>query len=97
MREAMERLAHPEGTFAAGRALAAAFVRVKLAEVCQRLDDVRRVINHDDGAGAGHRARLRERIEIVGQIEHADFLLDVFAVHLALELKFFTRLEHLRR
>jgi hypothetical protein len=30
--EAMQRLAHPERTFAARRALAAAFVRVELAE-----------------------------------------------------------------
>src|SRR5262245_18238746 len=35
--EAMERFAHPERTFAARRALSAAFVRVKLADVGQRL------------------------------------------------------------
>src|SRR5204863_4920436 len=38
VREAMQRLAHPERTFAAGSALAAALVRVELGDVCQRLD-----------------------------------------------------------
>ena len=37
-----------------------------------------------------------ERIEIVGQIEHVHFLLDVLAVHLALEFEFLAGLENLR-
>ena len=40
VREAMQGFGHPERTFAAGRALAAAFVRVELRDVRQRLDDV---------------------------------------------------------
>src|ERR1035437_10270286 len=40
VRETVQRLAHPERTFAAGRALAAAFVRVKFGKVRQRTDDV---------------------------------------------------------
>ena len=63
--ETMERLAHPKRAFAAGRALAAAFVGVKFADVRERLDDVHGVIHHDDGAGTGHRAGGGERVEVV--------------------------------
>src|SRR5436190_649051 len=38
MREAMQRLAHPERALAAGRALAATLMRVKLSDVGQRFD-----------------------------------------------------------
>ena len=39
--QAMECLAHPKRTFAARRALTAAFVRVELTDVREHLDDVR--------------------------------------------------------
>ena len=98
MRQAMQRFGHPERTFAARRALAAAFVRVKFGDVRQRFDDVRRIIHHDDRARTGHAAGGNQRIEIVRQIEHVDLLLDVFAVRpFALELKFLAGFENFRR
>src|SRR6266513_223241 len=58
VREPAQGLAHPEGAFATGRALSTAFVRVKLRDVGQRLDHVRRIVHDNDGARAAHAARL---------------------------------------
>ena len=96
--EAMQRLVHPERTFAAGCALAAAFVRVKFGEVRQRRDNVRAVVPHDDRAGPAHRASLGERIKIVRQIEQLRLDPRFLARGvLLLELEFLTGLENFRR
>ena len=92
--KAVQRLAHPKRALAAGRALAATFVRVKLADVRQRLHDVHAVVHHDDGAGTAHRAGLDERIKIIRQVEHVHLLLHVLAVHLALELELLAGLQN---
>src|ERR1035441_2638627 len=97
VREAMQRLAHPKRTFAAGRALAAAFMRVKFGEVRERLDDVHAVVHDDDRAGTAHRAGLRERIEIVRQIEHVGLNQNFLALGvLFLELEFLASFQDFR-
>ena len=45
VQHAVGDLLHPERAFAAGRALAAAFVRVKLVDVGQRPDHVARIVH----------------------------------------------------
>ena len=76
VREAMQRLAHPERAFAAGRALAAAFVRVKLAMFASAStmsveSSITMIALEPDMLPGGD-----ERIEIVRQIEHVHLLLD---------------------
>src|SRR5881392_1963244 len=58
VREAMQRFRHPERTLPARRALAATLVRVELGYVGQRLDDVGRVVYHDNGPRTAHAAGL---------------------------------------
>src|SRR5437667_1156565 len=97
-RETTQRLAHPEGALAAGGALATALVRVKLGYVRQRLDDVGRIVHHDDGAGAAHAARLRQRIKVVGQIQQVHLDGCGLAVgSFAFEFEFLARLENFGR
>ena len=98
MGEAMQGLGHPERAFAAGGALAAAFVRVKLRDVRQRLDDVSGIVQHDNRARTRHAAGGDERVEVIRQIEHLHLLLGLLAVQApALELELLPGLEDLRR
>ena len=55
---------HPKRAFPAGRALAAAFVSIKLVDVVEHPDHVARIVQHDHAARAGHRTGRGERIEI---------------------------------
>src|ERR1035441_3460519 len=48
--DAVEHLLHPQRAFAAGRALAARLVRVKLRDIKRALNDIDRVIKHNDAA-----------------------------------------------
>src|ERR1035437_5949375 len=97
VRETVQRLAHPERTFAAGRALAAAFVRVKFGKVRERPDNIHAVIHHDDRARTAHRTGGGKRIKIVRQIEHVGLDQNLFTLGvLFLELKFFTGLQNFR-
>ncbi len=50
MRQSVQGLGHPKRAFATRSALAAAFVRVKLRDVGQCLDNIGRVIQHNDRA-----------------------------------------------
>ena len=68
VRHAVERLAHPERTFAARRALAAAFVLVELRQAPDRLDDIGRLIHHDHRRRAKARLRAAQPIEIHDRI-----------------------------
>ena len=52
---AVEHFLHPERAFPARRALAAAFVGVKLGNIQRRIDDANVFGQHDDTAAAGHR------------------------------------------
>src|SRR5208282_5611631 len=55
---------HPPRAFAAGRALAAAFVLVEFGQPRDRLDDVGALIHHDHGCGAEAGFDFIERVEI---------------------------------
>src|SRR5258706_4238284 len=98
MSQTMQGFGHPQRTFAARGALAAAFVRVKLRDIRERLDDVRRIVEHNDGAGAGHAAGRDEGIKIVRQIEQTQLLLGLFAIRSSrLEFEFLAGFENLCR
>ncbi len=73
---------HPERTFAAGCALAAALVRVKLVDVVKNPDHVARIIQHDHAARTRHRTGGSERIEIHRDIIDRHFLLDYRSIGL---------------
>ena len=51
-RHALEHAPHPARAFAAGRALAAALVLVEVGDAGHGLDDVGRLVEHDDGRRA---------------------------------------------
>src|SRR3712207_9330265 len=55
---------------AARGALAARLVAVELRRLQRDVDDRDRVVDDDDGAGPEHGAGLRERVEVVGEVEH---------------------------
>jgi hypothetical protein len=50
----LDDLQHPAETFAAGSALAAGFMMVEIDEVLHQLDDIHRLVEDDDAAGAEH-------------------------------------------
>ena len=60
MFDAVEHFLHPQRAFTARCALAAGLVRVKLCDIQRALDDVDRIIEHNDTTRAGHRAGLAE-------------------------------------
>src|SRR3954470_13152199 len=98
VRHAMERFGHPQGTFTARGALAAAFVRVEFGQVGERFHNVHGIIHHNNGTRTRHGPSRHQGIEVVGKVEHIQFLLDIFAIGaLFLEPKFFTGLEYFRR
>src|SRR3546814_13206797 len=51
---------HPARAFAAGRALATAFMLVEIADPADRADDVRGFVHDDDGGGAKAGAKDRK-------------------------------------
>ena len=67
--EAVEEVRHPEGTFAAGRALAAAFVLEELHVAPGGVHHAGGVVHHDHRAGARQRAGLLDRIEVQADVE----------------------------
>src|SRR5262249_36550969 len=97
-RQTMQRLGHPQRTFAARRALATTLVRIKFGDVAKRFDDVGGIIQYDDRARTRHATSSNERIEIVRQIEHTQFLLHILPVRAApFQLKLLVRSKHFRR
>ncbi len=65
---------HPERAFAAGRALAARFVRVERGDVGEALDHVARLVHDDDAAAARHGTCCGEGVEIERDVLQAQFL-----------------------
>src|SRR3546814_20500799 len=56
--------AHPARAFAAGRALATAFMHVEIADPADRADDVRGFVHDDDGGVAKAGAKRLQPVEI---------------------------------
>ena len=60
---------NPAGSFPARRALAARLVREEFRRRLERLDHARAVVHHDHAAGARHRARGQQRVEVHRHID----------------------------
>src|SRR3990167_1728156 len=72
-RHALQNAPHPAGALAAGRALAAAFMLVKIRDAGDRAHDIGRLVHNDDRRRTEPRAHVAQRIEIHQHIV-ADFL-----------------------
>ena len=66
--DAPEDLLQPAGSLPAGGALPAGLVREEPGEGVGHLDDAGGVVDHDHGAGAAHRARLHQGVEVEGDL-----------------------------
>ena len=55
---------HPAGAFAAWRTLAAAFVLVEIADARDRLDEISRLVHHDDRRRAKAGFQVAQRVEV---------------------------------
>ena len=64
-----ERLLEPVRAFAAGNAPAAALVLVELHGAQGELDDADGLVEHDDAAGAEHRASLAHLVEVEADVD----------------------------
>src|SRR5690242_21104829 len=68
--DAIDHAPHPAGALAAGRALAARFLEVEVRQPQQALHHATRLVEHDDGARAEHRAGLGDRVVIHREPHH---------------------------
>ena len=55
---------HPACAFAAGRALAAAFMLVEIRQASNRADDIGRFVHYDHGCRTKARAKLTQTVKI---------------------------------